>query len=104
MGRGRRSGQESGVPTELPSAATMMSWGSVSAERILQEPGQVRRFVERRDGDLQERGQLRTRAWKRVRRSRVIGPDLPAPISRPSTCRMATTSAAVPVKNASSAV
>jgi hypothetical protein len=48
--------------------------------------------------------QLRTSAWNRARRSRVTGPALPLPMIRPSSWRMATSSLAVPVKNASSAV
>ncbi len=49
-------------------------------------------------------GQSRTRAWNRVRSSRVTGPSLPEPTTRPSTSRIEITSAAVPVKKASSAV
>jgi hypothetical protein len=48
--------------------------------------------------------QERTRAWKRARKSRVTGPAFPLPMSRPSNCRIATISVAVPVRNASSAV
>ena len=78
--------------------------GNGEGRQVLQEPRQARGFVQRRYDDGQERGQLRTSAWKRALMSRVTGPDLPAPMSRPSTWRMATTSAAVPVKKASSAV
>lgn len=74
------------------------------SSEVLQEPGKARRLVEGRNDDRKERNQLRTRAWKRARMSRVIGPALPEPITRPSTCRIATTSLAVPVKKASSAV
>ena len=63
------------------------------------EPGSVEE-----DGERRRRAQLRTSAWKRDRRSRVTGPGLPLPMTRPSTWRIAITSLAVPVKNASSAV
>jgi hypothetical protein len=78
--------------------------GNGESRQVLQEPRQTRSLVQRRNDDRQDRAQLRTSVWKRARRSRVTGPDFPAPMSRPSTWRMATTSAAVPVKNASSAV
>ena len=68
------------------------------------EPGSVEEDGEGRRGGRPRRAQLRTSAWKRERRSRVIGPGLPPPMTRPSTWRMAITSLAVPVKNASSAV
>ena len=72
--------------------------------QVGQQPRQPWRFVERRDDDRQQRDQLRTSVWKRERRSRVTGPGRPPPMSRPSSCRMPTTSEAVPVKKASSAV
>jgi hypothetical protein len=68
------------------------------------EPGCVEEDGERRRGGGPRRAQLRTSAWKRDRRSRVTGPGLPVPMTRPSTWRIAITSLAVPVKNASSAV
>ncbi len=71
---------------------------------VLQEPRKARSFVQRRDDDGQERGQLRTSAWNRVRRSRVTGPGFPLPMFRPSSERIPTISLAVPVKKASSAV
>ena len=99
-----RAAASSAVPSVEPPSAMTISCSSGEGGEVLQEPRKARSFVQRRDDDGQERGQLRTSAWNRVRRSRVTGPGFPLPMFRPSSERIPTISLAVPVKKASSAV